>query len=179
MSLSCVKDIREMQAVAVSQDTLYNIAVGTCMPGTMQDWHFDSAYVTVPPRIAVEYALPVAARVHCARTRVACSIALPGALNAVLPHVKTSTGSTTCVRGAHIYSVWQVQQDPIFKSLELLQDIWLEPAAGRARVRTAAKGEIQWPFSLVQASIFDKVVSTAEDASHAYTAELCKGGEGL
>ena len=59
----------------------------------------------------------------------------------------------------------------------MLQDLWLEPEAGRARVRTAADGEIHWPFSLVQTSIFDKVVSTAEDASHAYMYELCRGGE--
>ncbi len=171
---TCSKDVREMQAIAVSQDTLYNIALGTCVAGTMIDWHFQNSYAAIPPRIAAAYSLQSSARVHCATTRVTCSIALPGALSSVLPHVQTHTDSITCLRGAHIYSMWTITQQPIFQSLVLMQDITLDPAAHRARVRTASDGEITWPFSLIQTAIFNKVISTAEDASHMYMHELCK-----
>lgn len=170
----CNKDVREMQAVSVSQDTLYNIALGTCMPGSIVDWHYDSAFTTTPPRMVVEYDIPASARLHCSSTRVSCSISLPGALNAILPHVKTLTQSTTCVRGVHIYSLWQVSQEPIIRSLELLQDVQLEPTAHRAHVRTATDGDILWPFSLLQTAIYDKVIATAEDASNTYAKELCR-----
>ena len=125
-----------MQAagVSVSQDTLHNIALGTRMPGSMVDWHYDRAYTTTPPRMAVEDDLPASARMHCSSTRVSCSITLLDAFNTVLPHVKTHTQSTTCVRGTHIYSLWLRTQDPIIKSLKLLQDVALEPADFRARL---------------------------------------------
>lgn len=168
---SCDHEVQALLRNAVSQDVLYNTALGKCQKG-VHDWNYDSAYSNAPVLLASRYDIPSDARLHCARAQMMCDTVIDGPLGIIMPTAHTKTVHDVCVRGAHVYGLWTLSIPSVFSELHLTHDMHVE------RTKTvvsssAVEGNINWPFSLFEQQIKKIVLDASLDASTFYLQRLC------
>lgn len=170
----CMKTFDELSVIAMSQDTLYNTAMDTCLAGSMKDWKYQSHFAYAPSELGAMFHIPDDARVMCARISMECSVKTGIPVSIFFDKINTKVESVSCARGVHVYSMTNIMKNPLVESLVVFQDLQINPLDKEANVSTTVSSEISWPFSMYKMSVEQKTKELMEKNSKNYVRELCK-----
>ena len=170
----CGKEVMELHSMALSQDTLYNTALSTCVKGTLMDWHYRNTFATPPTPMAEFYNLPGNSRLECSHISLECLMQLPLSLSSLLSSGATPVSTVTCVRGAHVYSMWTIPHNIAGSNTTVFQNSLLRPSEEMAEVSTNISMQIDWPWQLFATQITAVTRGICEDTAKNYVRVLCK-----
>lgn len=170
----CTRDAMQLHATALSQDTLYNTAMAMCRHGSLSNWRYRNTFASPPPAMAEAYEFPDNSRLECAHVKLECLVPLPAPLSSIWSSVDSAVNTVSCLRGAHVYSLWTIPHTVMGSNTTVLQDLHLHSDLGQADVYSNISTSVSWPWSVFSQQIRSVIENVCHDAAKSHVRIMCK-----